>query len=399
MSSSRYSLNDVNVRDKWVLVRVDINVPFRDGKVLDDTRIRAIRDTVVRILSDGGRVVLASHFGRPGGKVVAALSLRQLLPCLESVLGEKIAFCPDILDIAPDEFRQGLGPERVILLENLRFYPGETDNDPQFSQALSRWGDIYCNDAFAVSHRAHASTVGVTACMRSCAGLLLESELEALEAFTTCPDRPLLAIVGGAKISTKIRLLGHLTRRVDFLFIGGGMANTFYLARRYPVGRSLVEPDHLDDAREIESMTLANNCRLVLSPSVVTAAELKPGVETTTVLANGCRDDHMILDTGYAGMKALETILRISGSVIWNGPIGAFETPPFDQATLRLARYIGELTHHGLIHSLAGGGETIAAISRAGVTDEYTHLSTGGGAFLAFMQGIELPGIKSLARD
>jgi len=386
------TLDDHDLTGRRVLVRVDINVPIKDGRVIDATRIQAIRPTVAEILHRSGTVVLAAHLGRPKGQIVGDLSLAQLQPALVDALGQPVVLHADIAagptaDLAPDS---------VHLLENLRFAPGETTNDPAFARQLAAWGDIFCNDAFAVSHRAHASTCGIAALLPSAAGRLLEKELAVLSDIMTAPPRPVAAIVGGAKISTKISLLASLTSLADVLFVGGGMANTFLLARGQAIGASLAEPDVVDEVHRIDALARTRTCEILLPHDVVCAETLVPNAMHTVRHAGDCPAHQMILDTGPASVARLSDKLAECRTVLWNGPIGAFETPPFNQGSTALARSIATLSQSGRLTSIAGGGETLAVIAGANAGAQFTHLSTGGGAFLAFLQGTALPGIQAL---
>ncbi len=392
MSRTWLTLDSLDLTGRRVLVRVDINVPIKAGHILDITRIKAIVPTVTAILQHGGTVVLAAHLGRPGGQILPELSLGQLHATLEGTLNQPVVLHPDIATGPPSE----LDPGSIHLLENLRFAAGETANDPAFCHQLAAWGDIYCNDAFAVSHRAHASTSGITSLLPSVAGRLLEKELAVLTAMMTAPDRPVAAIVGGAKISTKIALLASLTSLADVLFVGGGMANTFLLARGLAIGTSLAEPDAVEAVHRIDALAETHQCEILLPHDVVCAATLAPEAHHSIREVGDCPTDQMILDTGPASVARLGDRLARCHTVLWNGPIGAFETPPFDQGSVALARRIAELGATGDLASIAGGGETLAAISGAGASAGFTHLSTGGGAFLAYLQGDPLPGIQAL---
>ena len=392
MTRSWLTLDELDLARRRVLVRVDINVPMNDGRVIDDSRIRAIRPTITEILHRGGVVVLAAHLGRPKGKADESLSLNRLRPALADILGQSVVLHRDIAR-GPDG---SLDADSIHLLENLRFASGETGNDPVFCQHLAQWGDVYCNDAFAVSHRAHASTCGITTLLPSAAGRLLERELAVLTKITTEPDSPVAAVVGGAKISTKISLLASLTSMTDHVFVGGGMANTFFLAQGRTIGASLAEPDAVAEVHRIEETARQNACEIHLPHDVVCARQLRPGARHAILKPPSCPVDQMILDTGPDSVARFNDILADARTILWNGPIGAFETPPFDQGSIALARSIAARSESGDCISIAGGGETLAVISRAGVGKQFGHLSTGGGAFLAFLQGDELPAIQAL---
>jgi phosphoglycerate kinase len=390
------TLDDLDLGGKRVLVRVDINVPVRDGRVTDRTRMEAIRPTVREIVDKGGRPILLAHFGRPKGKPVPDMSLGPLALTLAQVLGLPVEFAPDCIGPETKTFVETLPQGSVLLLENTRFHPEEEANDPHFANELARVGDLYVNDAFSAAHRAHASTEGVAHLLPSAAGRLMQSELEALEKALTNPERPVIAVVGGAKVSTKLDLLGNLIARVDQIVIGGAMANTFLAARGVDVGRSLVERDLADTARRIMGSAEARGCTLVLPADVVVAPELREGVEARTVAANACPPDMMMLDAGPA--TATDICGRFEGAktVVWNGPLGAFETPPFDAATTACARKAAELTAAGRLLTVAGGGDTVAALHRAGVADRFSYVSTAGGAFLEWLEGKTLPGVAAL---
>jgi phosphoglycerate kinase len=390
------TIDDLELDGKRVLVRVDINVPVRDGRVTDTTRMEAIRPTIRDIVGRGGRPILLAHFGRPKGEVVPAMSLEPLAGPLSEVLGLPVDFVPDCVGETAEEAAARLEPGRVLLLENTRFHPGEEENDADFADALARLGDVYVNDAFSAAHRAHASTEGVAHGLPSAAGRLMEAELGALEGALTHPQRPVVAVVGGAKVSTKLNLLGNLILKVDQLVIGGGMANTFLAARGLEIGKSLAERDMADTAREIESKAEARGCRIILPTDVVVAPELREGVEARTVPADACPPDQMILDAGPETVAEICKRFERAKTVVWNGPLGAFETPPFDAATTACARKAAELTEAGKLLTVAGGGDTVSALNRAVVADRFSYVSTAGGAFLEWLEGKELPGVAAL---
>ncbi len=388
------TLDDMDLNGKRVLVRVDINVPVRDGIVSDATRIERIAPTVNDILAKGGTPVLVAHFGRPKGKVVLDMSLRLTLKPLEAALGHSVAFVETLeaAEIHTEEERSA----EVILLENIRFYPGEEANDPAFAARLASLADVYCNDAFSAAHRAHASTEGVARLLPSCAGRLMQAELEALEAALSKPVRPVVAVVGGAKVSTKLELLGNLVAKVDHLVIGGGMANTFLAAQGIDVGKSLCEHDMAETARQILAKAKTAGCEIVLPSDVVVAAEFKANAENQTVAANACPADMMILDAGPDSVARISAILDTARTLIWNGPLGAFEIDPFNAATNAAARKAADQSKAGKLTSVAGGGDTVAALNQAGASDDFTYISTAGGAFLEWMEGKELPGVAAL---
>jgi phosphoglycerate kinase len=386
------SLDDMDLAGKRVLTRVDINVPMENGRVTDTTRIDRIVPTVRDILAKGGTPILLAHFGRPKGKVVPEMSLRQVLPALEAALGREVIFVetPSGDDLA------ALPPGSVVLVENTRFSPGEERNDPEMARFLASLGDVYCNDAFSAAHRAHASTEGVAHLLPSCAGRSMAAELSALEAALSEPERPVVAVVGGAKVSTKLELLGNLTRRVDILVIGGGMANTFLAAQGVDVGKSLCEHDLADTARKIAEEAAAGGCEILLPRDVVVAAEFRAGAENRVVPAEDCPPDMMILDAGPDSVAHIAQVFERAKTLVWNGPLGAFEIAPFDKATVAAARKAAELTRAGKLRSVAGGGDTVSALNHAGVVEEFSYVSTAGGAFLEWLEGKTLPGVAAL---
>ncbi|WP_420567542.1 phosphoglycerate kinase [Thalassovita sp.] len=388
------TLDDMELDGKRVLVRVDINVPVRDGEVTDATRIQRIVPTVNDILAKGGRPILMAHFGRPKGKVVLDMSLRVTLGALEKALGRKVAFVETLegAETPTDEVKNA----EVTLLENIRFHPGEEKNDAEFAARLAKLGDVYCNDAFSAAHRAHASTEAIARLLPSCAGRLMQAELEALEAALGKPVRPVVAVVGGAKVSTKLELLGNLVAKVDHLVIGGGMANTFLAAQGIDVGKSLAEHDMTDTANEIMGKAKAAGCDIVLPSDVVVAAEFKAGAANCTVAANACPANKMILDAGPASVQRISAVLGGAKTLIWNGPLGAFEIEPFDTATNAAAKQAAELSKSGALTSVAGGGDTVAALNKASAAEDFTYISTAGGAFLEWMEGKVLPGVAAL---
>jgi phosphoglycerate kinase len=390
------TLDDLDLAGKRVLVRVDINVPVRDGQVTDTTRMGAISPTVREIVEKGGRPILLAHFGRPKGKPVPEMSLAQLVPTLAQVLDLPVEFAPDCVGAETMTFAETLPPGHVLLLENTRFHPGEEANDPEFADALARIGELYVNDAFSAAHRAHASTEGVAHLLPSAAGRLMQAELQALERALSAPERPVIAVVGGAKVSTKLDLLGNLILKVDAIVIGGAMANTFLAARGVNVGKSLVERDLVDTARRIAATAESRGCTLVLPRDVVVAPELREGVESRTVPAHQCPADMMILDAGPETVADISARFERANTLVWNGPLGAFETPPFDAATTACARKAAELTRAGRLLSVAGGGDTVAALHQAGVAQDFSYVSTAGGAFLEWLEGKTLPGVAAL---
>jgi phosphoglycerate kinase len=386
------TLDDMDLSGKVVLTRVDINVPVQDGRVTDDTRITRILPTIRDILAKGGKPVLIAHFDRPKGKVVPEMSLKVTLPALEAALGQPVGFAAEDFGTAI----AAMAPGEVLLLENIRFFPGEEKNDPGFAADLAGLGDIYCNDAFSAAHRAHASTEGLAHLLPACAGRLMEAELRALEAALGKPERPVVAVVGGAKVSTKLDLLSNLIEKVDRLVIGGGMANTFLAAQGLNVGTSLCEHDLADTARAIMDKAKAKGCEIILPEDVVVAERFAAGADHVTVAADAVPEGGMILDAGAATVARIITAFDTARTLIWNGPLGAFEIAPFDTATIAAARAAADLTAAGRLVSVAGGGDTVAALNHAGAADRFTYVSTAGGAFLEWMEGKTLPGVAAL---
>ncbi len=391
------TLDDAEVSGKRVLIRVDLNVPVKDGRVSDMTRIERVAPTIAELAEKGAKVVVLSHFGRPQGKRVGEMSLAPLADALGKVLGRPVAFAADCIGAPAAAVVGGLEPGGVALLENLRFHPGEEANDTRFAEALAELGELYVNDAFSAAHRAHASLEAITHQLPAFAGRLMQAELEALRGALEEPERPVAAIVGGAKVSTKLELLGNLSGRVDRLVIGGGMANTFLHAAGVNVGRSLCEHDMAETAREITAKAEAQGCRILLPVDAVVASGLEAGNEARTVAIGEVPDDSMILDIGKASVDMLIADLGACKTVVWNGPVGAFEFPPFDAATMGLARWVAEATGKGDLLSVAGGGDTVAALAAAGVIGDFSYVSTAGGAFLEWLEGKELPGVRALA--
>ena len=386
------TLDDMDLNGKVVVTRVDINVPVDNGKVTDATRIERIKPTIEDILAKGGKPVLLAHFGRPKGKPVPEMSLRITVPTLEEVLGRSITF----IEKPSREMIDGSESGAVILVENTRFTEMEEKNDPMMAKFLASLGDVYCNDAFSAAHRAHASTEGIARLLPSCAGRLMEAELTALEKALGQPERPVVAVVGGAKVSTKLELLGNLVEKVDHLVIGGGMANTFLAAQNIDVGNSLAEHDMTGTAVEIMEKAKVAGCEIILPVDVVVAREFAANAANETVAADACPADAMILDAGPASVAKVSEVLEGAKTLIWNGPLGAFEIEPFDMATNAAASKAAELSKAGNLISVAGGGDTVAALNKAGASDDFTYISTAGGAFLEWMEGKTLPGVAAL---
>lgn len=389
------TLDDMDFKGKVALLRVDINVPVENGKVSDATRIEAVLPSIRHVTAAGGKAVLLAHFGRPRGKPVPEMSLAPVRPALEAALGQPVGFAGDCIGLPAKRAVAGLADGQVLLLENTRFHEGEEGNDPEFAAALAALGELYVNDAFSAAHRAHASTEALAHLLPACAGRLMEAELRALEAALGDPERPLAAVVGGAKVSTKLALLENLVARVDHLVIGGGMANTFLAAQGREVGNSLCEHDMADTARAILARAKEVGCKVHLPVDLVVAREFRAGAAHEVVA--DCPPDAMILDAGPDSVAAIKAVFDACHTLIWNGPLGAFEIEPFERATVECALHAAALTRDGKLVSVAGGGDTVAALNRAGAAGDYSHISTAGGAFLEWMEGRDLPGVVALA--
>ena len=386
-----------DISGKTALVRVDFNVPMENGKVTDDTRLRVAVPTIQRLRDAGAKVVLLAHFDRPKGQRVPSMSLKPVVEPLENVLGAPVRFADDCIGGPAVEAIRDLDPGGVLLLENVRFHAAEEANDPVFAEKLADLGDLYVNDAFSAAHRAHASTEGVAHHIPAYAGESMRRELEALDAALGNPQKPVLGIVGGSKVSTKLDLLKNLVGKLDRLTIGGGMANTFLYAQGVDIGGSLAEKDMADTARDILAEAEAKGCEILLPIDVVVATEVKPGAETRTILAREeIGDEEKILDAGPLTVEKLLKAMALSKTLIWNGPLGVFEVPPFDAATVKAARAAADLARSGALVAVAGGGDTVAALNHAGVADDMTFVSTAGGAFLEWMEGKALPGVEAL---
>ena len=391
------TLDDLgDVKGKRALVRVDLNVPMADGRVTDLTRIHALAPTVNELSARGAKVLLLAHFGRPKGAKHSEMSVSMTLDALQEVMDREIMFVPEIAgDIVAQSVAMMVDGD-VALLENSRFWPGEEKNDPEMAKAVAANGDLYVNDAFSAAHRAHVTTEGLAHLLPAYAGRSMEAELKALEAALGAPEHPVAAVVGGAKVSSKLDVLNNLVTQVDHLIIGGGMANTFLAARGVNVGKSLCEHDLADTANAILDAADASGCTVHLPYDVVVAKEFKANAASRTVNVHEVAEDDMILDVGPAAVEALGDVLKTCRTLVWNGPMGAFEIEPFDAATVALARIAAALTKDGSLVSVAGGGDTVAALAHAGVTQDFTFISTAGGAFLEWMEGKELPGVKAL---
>ena len=396
MSANNFkTLDDIgDVRGKCGLVRVDLNVPMADGKVTEDTRLRALKPTVIELADKGAKLLLLAHFGRPKGEYRPEYSLEPVVAPLAAVLGRDVSFLPkpdrEAIDALPDG--------SIVVIENSRFAPGEEKNDPDMAKAIAGLGDFYVNDAFSAAHRAHVTTEGLAHYLPSYAGRSMERELTALDKALGNPEHPVAAVVGGAKVSSKLNVLQQMVEKVDHLIIGGGMANTFLAARGVDVGKSLCEHDLTDTANAILEAADKADCTVHLPYDVVVAKEFRANPETRTVNVHEVAADEMILDIGPAAVEALSDVLKTCKTLVWNGPLGAFETPPFDQATVALARTAAALTKEGQLLSVAGGGDTVAALHHAGVADDFSFVSTAGGAFLEWMEGKPLPGVEALTK-
>jgi phosphoglycerate kinase len=390
------TLDTLDAAGKRVLVRADLNVPVRDGRISDLTRIERLSPTIRELSEKGAKVIVCSHFDRPKGKRVASMSLAPMAAALGEVLGKRVRFVEDCTGPAAEQAADLLAKGDVLVLENTRFYAGEEKNDPAFAAALAKLADVFVNDAFSAAHRAHASTEGVAHLLPSYAGRLMQAELEALHAALGEPVRPVAAIVGGAKVSTKLELLGNLVSKVDFLIIGGAMANTFLSAEGKGVGKSLQEAEMHATALEILAKAKAAGCRIVLPTDAVVAREFRPNPPTETVSVDAVPADAMILDVGPVSVAALLALLPSLRTLVWNGPLGAFETPPFEAGTVALAHAVAAATKKDGLRSVAGGGDTVSALRHAGVIEQLSYVSSAGGAFLEWLEGKTLPGVAAL---
>lgn len=390
------TLDDLDPAGKTILLRADLNVPVKEARVTDSTRLAKVAPTILELCDKGARVIILSHFGRPDGRPLPDFSLRQVIGPLEMFLGRNITFIDDCLSEDAVQAARSLKNGDVMLLENVRFYPGEEKNDPEFAKNLAALGDVFVNDAFSAAHRAHASTAGLAQILPAYAGRLMQQELESLHQLLNNPAPPVCAIVGGAKISTKLDLLNNLVARLDYLILGGGMASSFLYAQGIDMGKSLVEADMAENARNILAKADKHNCEIILPKDGVIAASLIPGADCETVSVQDSFGDKMMLDIGPHSIQAIIDVLKKSKTLVWNGPLGAFETPPFDTATVTIAKEIAKLTRAGQLLSVAGGGDTLAALNKAGVEEELSYVSTAGGAFLEWLEGKNLPGLAAL---
>ncbi len=390
------TLDGVDLAGKRVLVRADLNVPMHGGEISDTTRLERLVPTLNELMDGGAKVIVCSHFERPKGKRVPSMSLRPVADALGVVLARPVAFAGDCIGPEAEAAVAALAAGDVLVLENTRFHAGEEANDPEMARQLAALADLYVNDAFSAAHRAHASTEGVARLLPSYAGRLMQQELEALDAALGNPVRPVCAVVGGSKVSTKLELLGNLVGKVDMLVIGGAMANTFLAAQGAEIGRSLQEADMHDTARDILQRASAAGCEIVLPTDAVVAREFKPHAATEIVSARAIPADAMMLDVGPESIRALCARLPGLKTVVWNGPLGAFETQPFDQATNELAHAVGDATAAGTLRSVAGGGDTVSALKGAGEVERMTYVSSAGGAFLEWLEGKILPGVAAI---
>ncbi|HCQ54702.1 MAG TPA: phosphoglycerate kinase [Brevundimonas diminuta] len=391
------TLDDVSdLSGKAALVRVDFNVPMEDGNVTDDTRLKAALPTIHRLREAGAKVVLLAHFDRPKGERVPSMSLKPVVQPLELLLHGPVRFADDCVGDEAKAAVADLDAGSVLLLENVRFHKGEEKNDPAFAQQLAELGDLYVNDAFSAAHRAHASTEGLARLLPAYAGCAMARELEALDAALGKPQKPVIGIVGGAKVSTKLDLLKNLVAKLDYLAIGGGMANTFLAARGAQVGKSLCEHDLAETAKQIMIEAATSGCAIVLPEDGVVAREFKAGAASETVDINAIPADAMVLDVGPKSVESIKAWISRAETLVWNGPLGAFEIEPFDAATVAADKHAAECTKAGKLVSVAGGGDTVAALNHAGVSEDFSYVSTAGGAFLEWMEGKELPGVAIL---
>ena len=389
------TLDDVNVSGKRVVIRVDLNVPIENGRVTDTTRIDRVAPTLRELLDKGAAVIVLAHFDRPKGKVVPEMSLQPVAPAVEKILGRPVKFMFTDWQSAPTvDVKFGA----CVLMENTRYHAGEEKNDMGFARMLAGLGDIFVNDAFSAAHRAHSSTEGIAHIIPAYAGRAMEAELKALEAALEKPKRPMVAVVGGAKVSSKLELLGNLSGLANTIVIGGGMANTFLAAQGFNVGKSLCEHDLLDTAREIIATAKSKGCTLLLPTDVVVAKEFKANSSSRIINIKDVAAEDVILDAGTDTVARINAAFDAAKTIVWNGPLGAFELTPFDMATVACAKHAAALTKAGKVASIAGGGDTVSALNQAGVADDFTYISTAGGAFLEWLEGKPLPGVNALAR-
>ncbi|MET3589245.1 phosphoglycerate kinase [Bartonella silvatica] len=390
------TLDDVDVAGKRVLVRVDFNVPMAQGKVCDETRLERHKETLIELQKRGAKLILLSHCGRPKGKVEPEFSLRPVVQALEKIINQPVAFASDCIGVAAQVAVEALQDGGILLLENVRFYPGEENNDCAFAEALAQNGDLYVNDAFSVSHRAHASVEGITRLLPSYAGRSLQCELQALEKGLGNPTHPVMAIVGGAKVSSKLFVLNHLVEKVDYLVIGGGMANSFLAAKGVSVGKSLCEYTLMETIKKVIEKAQECQCTILLPMDVIVGFRFEKNAPHRLYDIEDIPEEGMILDIGTRSIAHINAAIDEVATLVWNGPLGVFEMPPFDQGTIAVARHVAERSLAGNLVSIAGGGDTVFALNHAGVSHDFTYLSTAGGAFLEWMEGKVLPGILAL---
>ena len=395
----RYNtIEDFTCTGKRVLVRVDLNVPFQDFKISDNTRLKKIKPNLDKILENGGKPIIIGHIGRPNGNFDQNLSIENIVLELEKVLKLKVIFCDTLLGSEAIKASKDLQPNSILVLENTRFYSGEENNDPEFSKQLAKLGDLYCNDAFSVCHRAHASTVGITKFLPSFAGGFLLEELSALDSALTTPKKPVTAIIGGSKVSTKIELLQNLIPKVENIIIGGGMANTFLLASGKQIGISVCEPTLIHIAKDIIEKAEIIGCKIHLPDDVVTSKKLDGANKIRSSDVNSCPSNEMIFDCGKKSVEKYLNVINLSKTIVWNGPLGVFEKEPFHLGTERLAKFIAKKTIDGSLNSVAGGGDTVAALNKYQLSHEMSYVSTAGGAFLEWLEGKKLPGLEVLEK-
>jgi len=392
------TIDDLDVAGKRVLVRADLNVPMKDGKITDTSRIDRTVPTLTELSNKGARVIVLSHFGRPKGRVNMEFTLKPVADALQLACGLTVKFCPESVGDTAAQYIAEAAEDEIVMLENLRFHRGEEENDRMFTTQLAKLGDLYVDDAFSCSHRAHASTEGLAHLLPAAAGRLMQAELDALTSALEAPEHPVAAVVGGAKVSTKMEVLGNLSAKVDLLLIGGGMANTFLFAQGIDVGNSLCEKDMAGDALKIIETAKAQGCEIVLPVDGVVAREFREGAESEVVALDAIPSDSMMLDIGPKSIE--DAVSRLEGckTLLWNGPFGAFEIPPFDKGTNAVAKEAARLTREGKLVSVAGGGDTVSALDHAGAKGDFTYISTAGGAFLEWLEGKTLPGVAVLEK-
>ena len=392
------NLSDYNLNNKKVLLRVDLNVPMENGIISDFSRINSVVPSIKKIRSLGGITILISHLGRPKGKYKEELSLKPIVPALENIINLPVHFSSELIGTNVLKTISELKSGDILLLENVRFFSEEENNDEDFSKKLSKLGDIFCNDAFSASHRTHVSTVGIAKFLPNCVGCLMKKEMKALESALKKPLKPLTAVVGGAKISTKLDLLSNLIKKVDYLVIGGGMANTFLYAQGYQIGKSLYEKNLKDVALNVIKESKKYNCKILLPDDVIVASEFIANAKSRVKEIKNIKSEELILDIGPTTCDKINKIFSLSKTLIWNGPMGAFEIEPFDKGTIKTSKFAANLTKKGELISVAGGGDTVSALNKSKVSQDFTYLSLAGGAFLEWMEGKELPGVEILSQ-